>query len=148
LLADLNRRLIGWVNYCYLGPVSKAYGAVEMHSRRRLPSGCAPSTKFLGMARDGISMSPCLLHILVTPALRQQARPRQPVLHQAPWASSRSPPCIHWGRRANMRRKISLSTVFAAARSKQEQVGKLACCQPWHSPAVIHPPECKASVTI
>ena len=30
-------------------------------------------------------------------------------------------------RRANMRRKISLSTVFTAVRSKQEQVGKLTC---------------------
>lgn len=29
--------------------------------------------------------------------------------------------------RANMRRKVSLSTVFTAVRSKQEQVGKLAC---------------------
>src|SRR5437764_7158630 len=30
-------------------------------------------------------------------------------------------------RRANMRRKLSLSTVFTSVRSKQEQVGKLAC---------------------
>ena len=30
-------------------------------------------------------------------------------------------------RRANMRRKVSLSTVFTALRRKQEQVGKLAC---------------------
>ena len=30
-------------------------------------------------------------------------------------------------RRANMRRKVSLNTVFTAVRSKQEQVGKLAC---------------------
>jgi len=36
LVADLNRRLIGWANYFYLGPVSKAYRAVEMHARRRL----------------------------------------------------------------------------------------------------------------
>src|SRR5712692_9454801 len=51
-------------------------------------------------------------------------------------------------RRANMRRKVSLSTVFTAVRSKQEQVGKLACSQPRHPAAVIHPPECQASVTI
>ena len=31
-------------------------------------------------------------------------------------------------RRANMRRKVSLSAVCRALRSKQEQVGKLACC--------------------
>jgi hypothetical protein len=36
LVADLNRRLIGWANYFYLGPVSKAYRAVETHSCRRL----------------------------------------------------------------------------------------------------------------
>ena len=36
LVADLNRRLIGWANYFYLGPVSKAYRAVELHARRRL----------------------------------------------------------------------------------------------------------------
>jgi len=36
LVADLNRRLIGWANYFCLGPVSKAYRAVERHTRRRL----------------------------------------------------------------------------------------------------------------
>jgi group II intron reverse transcriptase/maturase len=36
LVADLNRRLMGWANYFCLGPVSKAYRAVEMHTRRRL----------------------------------------------------------------------------------------------------------------
>ena len=36
MVADLNRRLIGWANYFYLGPVSKAYRAVELHTRRRL----------------------------------------------------------------------------------------------------------------
>jgi RNA-directed DNA polymerase len=42
LVADLNRRLIGWANYFCLGPVSKAYRAVEMHTRRRLRQGlCA-----------------------------------------------------------------------------------------------------------
>jgi group II intron reverse transcriptase/maturase len=32
----LNRMLIGWANYFCLGPVSKAYSAVDMHARRRL----------------------------------------------------------------------------------------------------------------
>ncbi len=36
LVVDLNRRMIGWANYFYLGPVSKAYRAVETHARRRL----------------------------------------------------------------------------------------------------------------
>jgi RNA-directed DNA polymerase len=34
--ATLNRRMIGWANYFCLGPVSKAYRAVERHARQRL----------------------------------------------------------------------------------------------------------------
>src|SRR5579864_1966437 len=51
-------------------------------------------------------------------------------------------------RRANMRGKVSLSPVWTALRSKQEQVGKLAGCQPWKPAAVIQAPECQASVTL
>jgi RNA-directed DNA polymerase len=36
LVAALNRRINGWANYFCLGPVSKAYRAVEQHTRRRL----------------------------------------------------------------------------------------------------------------
>ena len=36
IVAQLNRQIIGWANYFCLGPVSKAYGAVEEHTRRRL----------------------------------------------------------------------------------------------------------------
>jgi group II intron reverse transcriptase/maturase len=36
LVEVLNRRINGWANYFCLGPVSKAYQAVERHSRRRL----------------------------------------------------------------------------------------------------------------
>jgi RNA-directed DNA polymerase len=36
LVEALNRRINGWANYFCLGPVSKAYQAVERHSRRRL----------------------------------------------------------------------------------------------------------------
>ena len=36
LVADLNRKMIGWANYFCLGPVSKAYRAVETHAHRRL----------------------------------------------------------------------------------------------------------------
>ena len=31
-----NRTMIGWANYFCLGPVSKAYRAVESHARKRL----------------------------------------------------------------------------------------------------------------
>jgi hypothetical protein len=36
LVEQLNRQIIGWANYFCLGPVSKAYRAVEAHTRRRL----------------------------------------------------------------------------------------------------------------
>jgi RNA-directed DNA polymerase len=36
VVATLNRIMIGWANYFCLGPVSKAYRAVEQHARRRL----------------------------------------------------------------------------------------------------------------
>jgi RNA-directed DNA polymerase len=36
IVAKLNRVLIGWANYFCLGPVSKAYGAVDKHARTRL----------------------------------------------------------------------------------------------------------------
>ena len=36
IVASLNRLTVGWANYFCLGPVSKAYRAVERHTRRRL----------------------------------------------------------------------------------------------------------------
>ena len=36
MVGKLNRTIIGWANYFCLGPVSKAYRAVEHHARRRL----------------------------------------------------------------------------------------------------------------
>jgi hypothetical protein len=36
MVARLNRRLVGWSNYFSLGPVSKAYRAVDRHACRRL----------------------------------------------------------------------------------------------------------------
>ena len=36
IVERLNRMMIGWANYFCLGPVSKAYSAVDMHARRRL----------------------------------------------------------------------------------------------------------------
>lgn len=35
-VAELNRKLRGWANYFCLGPVSKAYRAVDRHTRQRL----------------------------------------------------------------------------------------------------------------
>jgi len=36
MVARINRRLIGWSNYFCLGPVNKAYRAVDRHTRHRL----------------------------------------------------------------------------------------------------------------
>ena len=36
VVAKLNRMMIGWANYFCLGPVSKAYRAVDRHARKRL----------------------------------------------------------------------------------------------------------------
>ncbi len=36
VVGTLNRMMIGWANYFCLGPVSKAYRAIERHARRRL----------------------------------------------------------------------------------------------------------------
>jgi RNA-directed DNA polymerase len=36
MVAKLNRTMIGWANYFCLGPVSKAYQAVESHACKRL----------------------------------------------------------------------------------------------------------------
>jgi RNA-directed DNA polymerase len=36
LVTELNRMLVGWANYFYLGPVSQAYQAIDQHVRRRL----------------------------------------------------------------------------------------------------------------
>mgnify|MGYP000440651257 FL=1 len=36
LVTELNRLLVGWANYFCLGPVSKAYAAVDRHVSRRL----------------------------------------------------------------------------------------------------------------
>ena len=36
VVGTLNRMMVGWANYFCLGPVSKAYSAVERHARKRL----------------------------------------------------------------------------------------------------------------
>ncbi|MGA8029860.1 MAG: group II intron reverse transcriptase/maturase [Bryobacteraceae bacterium] len=36
MVETLNRMMLGWANYFCLGPVSKAYRAIERHARRRL----------------------------------------------------------------------------------------------------------------
>lgn len=47
----LNRLLAGWGNYCCLGPVSKAYRAVDAHTRQRLRQWLRHKHKRRGGAR-------------------------------------------------------------------------------------------------
>jgi RNA-directed DNA polymerase len=48
LVTKLNREIIGWANYFCLGPVSKAYRAVERHTRRRLRQWLCAKHKLAG----------------------------------------------------------------------------------------------------
>jgi RNA-directed DNA polymerase len=48
VVGTLNRMMIGWANYFCLGPVSKAYRAVEQHSCKRLRQWLCAKHKVLG----------------------------------------------------------------------------------------------------
>jgi group II intron reverse transcriptase/maturase len=48
VVAKLNRTMIGWANYFCLGPVSKAYQAVDQHARNRLLQWLCAKHKVLG----------------------------------------------------------------------------------------------------
>ena len=49
VVANLNRLIIGWANYFQLGLVSKAYRAVDRHSRRRLRQWLGAKHKLRGV---------------------------------------------------------------------------------------------------
>ena len=48
VVARLNRVLTGWANYFCLGPVSKAYRAVDRHARKRLRQWLCAKHKVFG----------------------------------------------------------------------------------------------------
>jgi hypothetical protein len=48
VVAKLNRTMLGWANYFCLGPVSKAYHAVDQHARNRLRQWLCAKHKVLG----------------------------------------------------------------------------------------------------
>jgi hypothetical protein len=50
VVGKLNRMMIGWANYFCLGPVSKAYRAVEQHARKRLRQWLCAKHKVPGRA--------------------------------------------------------------------------------------------------
>ena len=50
VVAKLNRTMIGWANYFRLGPVSKAYRAVDDHARKRLRQWLCAKHRIQGSA--------------------------------------------------------------------------------------------------
>lgn len=50
IVAKLNRKMAGWANYFCLGPVSKAYRAVDGYASLRLRLGLRAKHKVLGSA--------------------------------------------------------------------------------------------------
>jgi len=79
VVAKLNRTMIGWANYFCLGPVSKAYSAVENHACKRLRQWlCAKHRVTSGTKR----FSRASLHNVLG-LVRLSRRPRH-----LPWATS------------------------------------------------------------
>jgi group II intron reverse transcriptase/maturase len=52
VVAQLNRMLVGWANYFRLGPVSKAYRAVDQYAKMRLRLWLRTKHKVLGRANE------------------------------------------------------------------------------------------------
>ena len=50
VIVTLNRMMAGWANYFCLGPVSKAYRAIERHARKRLRQWLCAKHKVRGRA--------------------------------------------------------------------------------------------------
>ena len=63
VVAKLNRVMIGWANYFCLGPVSKAYRAVDQHAQKRLRQWLCAKHKVVGMG-TGRFPDPFLYQVL------------------------------------------------------------------------------------
>ena len=73
VVGKLNRMLNGWANYFCLGPVSKAYRAVEQHAGKRLRQWLCAKHKVRGM---GTGRFPDVHIHNVLGLVRLTARPR------------------------------------------------------------------------
>ena len=73
VVGKLNRMLNGWANYFCLGPVSKAYRAVEQHAGKRLRQWLCAKHKVRGM---GTGRFPDVYIHNVLGLVRLTARPR------------------------------------------------------------------------
>jgi group II intron reverse transcriptase/maturase len=79
-VARLNRMLVGWANYFCLGPVSKAYRAVDAHARHRLRQWLCAKHKVKG---QGTSRFPDEYLDLTLGLVMLQSRTRN-----FPWANA------------------------------------------------------------
>jgi len=79
-VARLNRMLVGWANYFCLGPVSKAYRAVDYHARHRLRQWLCAKHKVKG---QGTSRFPDEYLDQVLGLVKLQVRTRN-----LPWAKA------------------------------------------------------------
>lgn len=52
-----------WSNYFCVGPVSKAYRAVDKNTTRRLHTGCAPNTNWSVREPNGFPTNACMLSL-------------------------------------------------------------------------------------
>jgi len=80
VVARLNRVLTGWANYFYLGPVSKAYRAVDQHAVKRLRQWLCAKHKVVGV---GTGRFPETFLYQVLGLVRLTVRTRS-----FPWATS------------------------------------------------------------
>jgi RNA-directed DNA polymerase len=56
VITTLDRMMVGWANYFCLGPVSKAYRAIERHARKRLRQWLCAKHKLRGQATKQFSI--------------------------------------------------------------------------------------------
>jgi RNA-directed DNA polymerase len=80
VVARLNRVMTGWANYFYLGPVSKAYRAVDSHACKRLGQWLCAKHKVV-RARAGRFPEPFLHRVLGLVCLTKRTG-------SLPWATS------------------------------------------------------------
>jgi hypothetical protein len=82
VIKTLNRMMIGWSNYFCLGPVSKAYRAIEEHARKRLRQWLRAKHKLRTSATkiypDAVLHEVLGLVQLNTPTGSFPGRPREP----------------------------------------------------------------------
>ena len=81
MVGRLNRKLTGWANYFCLGPVSKAYRAIDTaHCAIGCAGGCARSTRWRARGR----------HAIPTQYLHEQLGLVRlaPRTHDLPWAKA------------------------------------------------------------